>query len=368
MHQCIDNFKFLDIIKLYNNKKGCINVMKYIKTPGEIYDLFKLFIYNFNKEDYDKKILNGNSREFELLWKTVLNGSQINDKLYMFFYKLNNKSTFMTEHFFTSFYNDFTDPDFFTNMCERIRSMDLFVEILKYYLDKDSFEIRDVYSADYIYELSLKIDIPDRIRLQILHFNYNRNQYSDILINELKEKHELIKNYYSENSNKIDEIKNSMLNDLIQLNLCKEIDLSSEYMNTYYYSVSLLQDKFYAFLNNQNKDFIVIGYDSINNLDYINKFKNNVNISKVSKALSDEFRIIMLNFIKEIGEITTSDIAREFNMGLTAMYYHLSMLYEAKILSTRNEGRTVFYKINSEFLEIYSEFIKRFALEGGVNL
>lgn len=63
------------------------------------------------------------------------------------------------------------------------------------------------------------------------------------------------------------------------------------------------------------------------------------------KALSDPTRIQILNLLKK-GELCVSDICVNFNMKQPSISHHLTILKNAKIVSSRKEGKEVFYSLN----------------------
>ena len=340
--------------------------MKYLQTPREVYDIFIIFIYHFNEDRFKKLPSFVNIEELGQRIQTLIQDQTINDKLYMFFYAPEHEETFMGSHFIR--FSDVSNPNYIINMCEKISSMDLFSEIISYYTKSERKNYSEVLSTDFLYDLLMSIDIPDKIRFQILHFNNNRGQYSEILKKELLEKYERLLAFYKNKLHIIEETKTKLLDKNNQKDLCKASFLDQDVNESYYYSISLLQDKLYFSLKCNEKCGVVIGYDTISDLQNLMLFENSIDLPLISRSLSDNFRIDILNYIKENGELTTTEIAKKFDKGLTAIFYHLNMLNNAQILNTRNEGRTVFYSINSNFLITYSTYIKEFATKGNAKL
>jgi len=341
--------------------------MNYEKTPGDIFDLFELFIYSLNKDQYIKNN-QLDPMEIERKIQPILNGSFINDELFMFFYISNKKDSFMSSLFLKQDYNDFKDPCYFEDMLEKILEMDLFREILKYYTGNDELIKQNTLSTESLYNLLKKNSIPDKIRFNILHLNINKNFYSDLLINELKLKFECIRRLYGKEKQKFVEISTMLANKKTQKDLCIAVGLNPDSREVFNYSVSLIKEKIITVLDNNKNKYVLIGYEAIQQLTEIDENQNDINICQISNALSDNLRINILNLIKEKGEMSTTDIAKTFDKGLTAMFYHLNMLFDAQVLITRNEGRTVFYNINTSFLNRYSAYLKRFTTEQEIKL
>jgi DNA-binding transcriptional ArsR family regulator len=295
-----------------------------------------------------------------------MDNPEINDKLYMFFY-VGGKHSYVAERYFYNEKGGYEDGNYFSAICERIKSIDLFNDILIHYTDCKNIEPNIILSADYLYEVLAKVEIPDKIKLQIMHFNYNRSIYTDILVNELIEKYEYIKRLYNKEAKRIENIKEMMADQSVQQRFCKTFSINPPSDGSVYYSVSLLQEELLSTIACKNF-YIVFGYEMPQNLDELSKSLNNVKIGAISKALSEDIRVDLLNFIKSKGEITTTEIANTFNKGLTATYYHLNLLTDAHALKCRNEGRTVYYSINSEFFSKYASVIKKFGSDKGTML
>lgn len=342
-------------------------MMKYIKAPGEIFDLLNLFVFRFNEEAYIKKTL-VDPLEFRHSFESVLNGVSINEELYIFFYISENRNSFMKEYFFIDENVDFSNTDFFAIICERIKSMDLFGEILKYYADDIKVIDENIISIDYLYNLFKTIEIPDKIKYHIIHFNFNRSYYTDLLINELCEKYEYIKKYHIKKSKKLSEIKEMLINEKTQNDLCSIAGLKPDFKEIIHFSVSMLQVKMLSNIKNNTSTLILFGCETLPQLEEFAVSKNDIDVCSVSKAMADNLRIDIINLIKEKGELSTSEIAKTFDKGLTAMFYHLNLLYDAKVLNIRNEGRTVYYSVNTGFLRNFSTYIKKFINESDVNL
>jgi DNA-binding transcriptional ArsR family regulator len=338
--------------------------MKFIKAPGDIYDLFKIFAYHFNKEQYIEKYQIEDPIEYDKMMNDVSDGSEISDKLFMFFY-IGEKNSFMEEKFLDADKYDFHQEDYFGNICEKIKTTDLFSEVLRFYTEYKG--ANEILSADYLYEILTKYDLPDKIRLQLMHFNYNRSVYTEILLKEITEKYEWIMRLYCNKQKEVEQINEMLQDESVQTKLFNLLSFYPPADEAVLFSVSLMQDKLLTVLHGQ-KTCLLIGCEVLRNFDEMNNIINNVNIDVISKALSENIRIDLLNFIKSKGEITTTEIANTFGKGLTATYYHLNILAEAHALKYRNEGRAVYYSINSEFFGRYADLIRKFGSDKGTML
>ncbi|OGO93640.1 MAG: hypothetical protein A2Y17_00635 [Clostridiales bacterium GWF2_38_85] len=94
----------------------------------------------------------------------------------------------------------------------------------------------------------------------------------------------------------------------------------------------------------------------------------NFDFNFITKVLSDELRINILNLLKEKGEMNTTEIAKAFDKKLASIFYHLDLMQQANIVTIRNEGRKVIYNLNIQFFENLGTYIKTFSTNDNVML
>ena len=70
------------------------------------------------------------------------------------------------------------------------------------------------------------------------------------------------------------------------------------------------------------------------------------NIAKVSKALSDKNRIMILQMLSE-GETTVGTVAENLNVEENLASHHLRVLAAVGFLKNHKKGREVFYRLNT---------------------
>jgi ArsR family transcriptional regulator, arsenate/arsenite/antimonite-responsive transcriptional repressor len=68
--------------------------------------------------------------------------------------------------------------------------------------------------------------------------------------------------------------------------------------------------------------------------------------SIVFKALADPTRREILRFVRR-GEMTAGDLAARFEMTKPTMSHHFAVLKEADLLTSRREGQTIWYGLNT---------------------
>lgn len=339
--------------------------MKYVKIPGQIYDLVRLFGYHFNKDTLDKII--DDPEEYGQTQLSVLNGEQINDDLFVFFYSEDGVNNFITKKLSENAQSDILSDNLFGEVCDNLSNTDLFGDVLKYYLgDADIGDISAI-SPEQVYTLLKNTEIPDKIKLQLVHFCMKKSYYKELLVEELKNKFELIKKHFQKVKVRIEYAQRLIETENANDEILEYMGVEPNSNETIYCSVSSMQDKLAYVLKNQNQRCLIIGYGAIEKLQEM-LGPRAFDMYMVSKALADTLRIGIVNMVKEKGEMNTTEIANAFGKGLTAVFYHLNMLAEAQILLTRSRGRTVLYRVNYDLFSNFSLFIKEFTVNRDARL
>ena len=68
------------------------------------------------------------------------------------------------------------------------------------------------------------------------------------------------------------------------------------------------------------------------------------------KAISDPTRREILRLLRR-GEMTAGDLAERFDMTKPTMSHHFAVLREADLVTSRREGQTIWYGLNTTVLE-----------------
>ena len=68
------------------------------------------------------------------------------------------------------------------------------------------------------------------------------------------------------------------------------------------------------------------------------------------KAIADPSRREILRLLRR-GEMTAGDLAERFDMTKPTMSHHFAVLKEADLVTSRREGQTIWYALNTTVLE-----------------
>jgi len=72
--------------------------------------------------------------------------------------------------------------------------------------------------------------------------------------------------------------------------------------------------------------------------------------NKAFKALADPTRREILGLLRR-GEMTAGDLAERFDTTKPTMSHHFSVLKEADLLTSRREGQTIWYGLNTTVVQ-----------------
>jgi DNA-binding transcriptional ArsR family regulator len=79
------------------------------------------------------------------------------------------------------------------------------------------------------------------------------------------------------------------------------------------------------------------------------------------KALADDTRQRILTMLLEQGEKCVGDIVAEFDMSQPTISHHLGVLKQFNLVTSRKEGKQVFYTINQDnVVECCGQLVAKF--------
>jgi len=85
-------------------------------------------------------------------------------------------------------------------------------------------------------------------------------------------------------------------------------------------------------------------------------------LSRTFAALADPNRQKIVKCLKK-SELPVSEIAKNLNITLATLSHHLDILRRADLVSSRREGRQIFYQLNlsvvDELMEAMAKFFKK---------
>ena len=80
-------------------------------------------------------------------------------------------------------------------------------------------------------------------------------------------------------------------------------------------------------------------------------------ISRVLSVLSEPTRIRIIRLISGLGELRSCDLLPEFEITQPTLSHHLNILLENDVLTSRKEGRCVYFSINKGTMSLVADLM-----------
>jgi ArsR family transcriptional regulator len=341
--------------------------IKFLKEPGYIYDLLFLFVLNFNKEYCLANFINYNKSidDTDYLNKVLLDFDVISDDLLPFFFLKDNSKCFMTEYYYEPYKEEFTTSyNLLTVQTNISNHGKVIANLIQYYFPDLSettiAEWKD--SITFVGDMIKKSKYSDSLKSSLYSFFINPSPVIQKLSYELMAKEFLLSKQYEKNYIKIAELQHQIDIDNLSNNMKmwsnQKCDIDS--FDDIYISICLINKNCIKIYLYKNQNILILGTDYIDYSDYLLNEDKLPELDVFGNALSEKNRIEILDLILKKDEITIKDIEQELGFTGTNAYYHLSLMINAKIIKSRNQGRTILYSINKHHIELVCGVLKKY--------
>ena len=342
--------------------------VEFIKEPGYMYDLLSMFVLYFNKEYFLSNMINYDkaSADQEYYKSIIKEIEPVSNDLRIFFLMNANAKAFMMINYFDAFHDNFLTTYCLQEVqdalrdCESVKS-----KILEFYLPKLSKMKREECKND-LAELSRQMKIAD-LKPEIKNGLYSffiepeatlqKRAYEliskDFILKKKRESHVLLaeqtqKDFKAEEViEKIAKYQNEDINLTSPSKLYITLSMINKNVLNYYYYSSITA--------------LLFGTDCLSYLEYISGRETAPDLETFGNALSDKYRVGILNLAAKNKEISIKDIESELGNGGANVYYHLSLMLKANLLRARNQGRAVIYRLNTPYFNSVRDLLLRYA-------
>lgn len=342
--------------------------VEFIKEPGYMYDLLSMFVLYFNKEYFLSNMINYDkaSADQEYYKSIIKEIEPVSNDLRIFFLMNANAKAFMMINYFDAFHDNFLTTYCLQEVqdalrdCESVKS-----KILEFYLPKLSKMKREECKND-LAELSRQMKIAD-LKPEIKNGLYSffiepeatlqKLAYEliskDFILKKKRESHVLLaeqtqKDFKAEEViEKIAKYQNEDINLTSPSKLYITLLMINKNVLKYYYYSSITA--------------LLFGTDCLSYLEYISGRETAPDLETFGNALSDKYRVGILNLAAKNKEISIKDIESELGNGGANVYYHLSLMLKANLLRARNQGRAVIYRLNTPYFNSVRDLLLRYA-------
>lgn len=342
--------------------------VEFIKEPGYMYDLLSMFVLYFNKEYFLSNMINYDkaSADQEYYKSIIKEIEPVSNDLRIFFLMNANAKAFMMINYFDAFHDNFLTTYCLQEVqdalrdCESVKS-----KILEFYLPKLSKMKREECKND-LAELSRQMKIAD-LKPEIKNGLYSffiepeatlqKLAYEliskDFILKKKRESHVLL----AEQTQK--DFKAEEVIEKIAKYQNEDINLTSP--SKLYITLSMINKNVLKYYNYSSITALLFGTDCLSYLEYISGRETAPDLETFGNALSDKYRVGILNLAAKNKEISIKDIESELGNGGANVYYHLSLMLKANLLRARNQGRAVIYRLNTPYFNSVRDLLLRYA-------
>ncbi len=349
----------------------------FIDTPGKLYDLFFLFLLNFNKEQYlsDDPAHRISSEEVAYYTQFLENCPHIPEDLRVFF-KLDDAGRSFFTHFYFENCRSFMLYDAYDLAVIRkeLSNVNQVKEniLLHYFPALTEAEIAA--SKNSVSDVNLVIkssNLPGDLKASLYNFFIDPNGVLQILRDELLEKSFIQELDCNRNLNTYQALRKNFDFTLIENMLAHSKRGDTDFSNlseVYVSFCTYCKDLIYFSSIGDNTLFLMLGskYETI-----ISSLQNQEmfpDLKAFGQAISDANRVAILDLIYKNGKVTAKEVEQDRGLSAPNTYYHLSLMVKAGVLNSSNVGKTVYYSINSLYFRNLSEIALYYSKGGKVSI
>lgn len=341
-----------------------MSLIRYVKEPGYINDLLFVFVLQHNEEPMIQRFVNlekgSEDVNFYMRTMNIFPKSSVISRL--FFYLMEGRAAFITQYYFNCYADMFDGGYDFKFLCGKLADTDLLREnIIRFYFNVGDGEISE-WAGLTLSELSLRIfrlKLPDQIKNLLTMFFIDPSLFSKRLIDDLCAAEPVLADYYESNGSVISEMCDSVRLQDDTINASEGVFSDFKGRKCDFFSCSIVAVNNFKSLNSGDGMTFILGRNGLEFWKYTNKIHSDVRLDKFGKILSEPNRLEILRMLAESGELYTSEIAKKLSISVTAAYYHMEMMEEAKMVRSRSEGRTVYFHINYRYFDNAANVLRR---------
>ena len=342
--------------------------IKLLKEPGFIYDLIFVFYLKFNTKLCIKKLENSDrDSEGVRFFNDILEQfSEIPEDLYVFFHALDNDRCFITAYYFNPYTDYFTSAYDFKFLQNELSDKERLIRnLVKFYFhnitdeELESCMKSNIRLFSHIKQSGYSVEEKSRM----YEFFINPEPYIQTLMFELMSKNFMLSQYYEKNYEKILDIFNKTTFDVLseQVKGLSDLCFLKENNQTLYLSYCLVNKFCINWVCIQGGALYLLGCGYMDILNFVKNGGKDVELQGLGSALCEESRVKILELLLEREEVTCKDLERLFSFSGSTAYHHMTMMVKNGLIKTRNEGKTIFYSINSKYFDAVIGVLSKFA-------
>lgn len=347
-------------------------MIEFVKEPAYTYDLFQLFILNFNTEllcQESCRISKSNS-DVASLSKLLTDFGPFSNDLLPFFYIKDKNVSFISLYYYGRHIDRINGSYSLATVLEEISDFEqVIINAFHYYFEQiTEDEIAECKQSPIaLHRLIKNSQYTSEIKSGLYSLFLEPEAIIQKLIDELLEKEKLLSQYYQEASEKLSELQKNFDLKEVLTNLEQIHPTKANYRAYKQFHVSFSLFAYYIVFPQHNDEKVLLTLGSKYDVSFRELLSDKCipELFMVGNALAEPNRIDILNLILEEEEVTIRDIEQKLGFSGTNAYYHLSLMIKANIIKSRNSGKPVYYSINRRgFDEICKQLSKYTTTKG----
>ncbi len=139
-----------------------------------------------------------------------------------------------------------------------------------------------------------------------------------------------------------------MKQEINEIESLKNLNIPNPTTEDMIYSICLFDNECVKSIQiKNNKLLLILGIDYKKTIDK----SNQLDLKEFGYVLTEMNRLKIIDMMHTNYEITIKQIEQQLRLSGTNAYYHLSLMIKAGMVTTRYEGRTVFYSLNKSYFK-----------------
>lgn len=261
-----------------------------------------------------------------------------------FFYKGNRKYSYM-ESILIESYDELLSNNNISVIQDKLIDCERTVKaVSKFYFSNANidFSFNDYNTIYHLNREITKSGYPDEIKSSLYSLFIEPHKTINALMRTLFELHSQLMRIYENYMFSISKIQQ----EIDQMELLKNLNIPNSTSEDIIYSICLFDNECVKNIEiKNNKTLLILGIDYHKTFELSNQF----DLKEFGYVLTEINRLKLINMMHINGEITIKQIEQELYFSGTNAYYHLSLMTKVGMVTTRYEGRTVFYSLNKSY-------------------
>ncbi len=318
---------------------------EYFPEPGIAHDICKMLYVKLNPQtDWQETLTSFDSQEKHIKY-IIKHANQLPDpksELALFVYKpIRKSSTFLSKVLISQISSNFklfsiTHLLSYFSDLQRVRQ-----DILTFYLGEQDYN-----NIDLDHLIRFTTAFPDRIKVLLFGFILYPHKYISFLTKTINQYYSVINDTWAKFHK-----YNENLNNIIDLSLKKSYsnlpNLNEVLQETpISYSICFTTPDFLYYNLSSPTPFIITTDNTINQVVNSNDFPLISQMIQVTHAISDKYRISIINQLFAHPNMTMHEISTYLGLSLTTTKYHVNILKKANLVKGVSHNRQLYYFAN----------------------